>query len=87
MTLEKITRTEKDQHGDITALCGGDSKWGKVPKGLAIENIENGYTRYYVEDANGIRANVEVYTLSGVKHLRTDPDSSCLNNLDNLPDC
>ena len=49
-------------------------------------NIRNG-TTYYTRYA-GNRADVHPYTCScGTKTIRTDPDSSGANNLDNLPGC
>ena len=80
----RVTSTGKDRDRDITSLCGA---WGRTSKSLAIREIESGTYRYYVQDFLGVVANVEVYRRGYSKHLRTDPDSSCLNNLDNLPDC
>ena len=80
----RVTRTGKDQDGDITALCG---TWGRVTKQVAIREIENGLCRYFVQDRIGRQANVYVVNGRYGKYLRTDPNSSCSDNLDNLPSC
>ncbi|MXY75863.1 MAG: DUF3892 domain-containing protein [Acidimicrobiia bacterium] len=84
MARRRVTRTGKDYAGDITKLCGA---WGSALKSTAISHIESGLHSYYVEDSWGRTADVQVYQTWSGKHLRTDPDSSCSNNLDNLPNC
>lgn len=84
MANRQVTRSGKDRDGDITRLCGA---WGNTPKATAIDEIERHVHRYYVEDAYRRQANVIVVNGRWGKHLRTDPDSSCMNNLDNIPDC
>ena len=84
MADRRVTETGKDRDGDITALCGG---WGRTRKALAIIEIESGVHRYYVQDRYGYRANVQVVNGPRGKYLRTDPNSSCSDNLDNLPNC
>ena len=80
----RVTRTGKDGHGDITALCGG---WGpRVPKSRAIEEIEKGTHAYYVEEVSP-RVYVKVIHGGSGKYLRTEADGQSKNNLDNLPDC
>ena len=81
----RVLRTGKDSDGDITKLCGA---WGSTSKALAIKEIEEGKYSYYVQDAQGRTADVHVVndTTKG-KYLRTDPNSACSDNLDNLPDC
>ncbi|HWL45253.1 MAG TPA: DUF3892 domain-containing protein [Ilumatobacter sp.] len=84
MADRRVTRSGKDRDGDITSLCGS---WGSAPKATAISQIELGTYRYYVQDGLGRQATVRVYQAGGRKHLRTDPNSACSDNLDNLPDC
>lgn len=84
MASRRVTRSGKDRDGDITRLCGG---WGQTPKATAIAEIERRIHHYYVQDAYGRRANVIVVNGRWGKHLRTDPNSSCSDNLDNLPNC
>lgn len=80
----RVTRTGKDRDRDITALCGS---WGRVSKETAIYQIDNRLRRYFVEDRFGRRANVIVVNGPRSRHLRTDPNSSCTDNLDSLPNC
>lgn len=84
MASRRVTRTGKDRDGDITSLCGA---WGSTPKLTAIREIESLTHAYYVQDAYARQAIVRVYVLSGHKHLRTDPNATCSDNLDNLPNC
>ena len=85
MAKRRVTRTGKDKEGDITKLCG---EWGSASTALAIKEIEDGTHSYYVQDALGRTADVHVVkdTTKG-KYLRTDANSDCSDNLDNLPDC
>ncbi|MCY4437938.1 MAG: DUF3892 domain-containing protein [Chloroflexi bacterium] len=80
----RVLRTGKDGYGDITALCGS---WGRTSKSLAIREIEQRLHIYYVKDIIGRIANVEVVNGSTGKYLRTERNSNCSDNLDNLPDC
>lgn len=85
MASRRVTRTGKDRDGDIVRLCG--SAWGSVSKDQAIADIEYRTHSYYVEDARGRRADVQVVKGPTGKYLRTDPNSTCSDNLDNLPNC
>ncbi|MEP1305091.1 MAG: DUF3892 domain-containing protein [Balneola sp.] len=87
MSDRRVTQTSKDNDGDITHLCNPVSYWSPKAKSSAITEIENGTYTYYVQDANGRRADIHVVNGSNGKYLRTDPNSSCSDNLDNLPDC
>lgn len=42
---------------------------------------------YFVQDTAGRRAAVRVVNGPTGRYLRTDPNSTCSDNLDNLPDC
>jgi len=80
----RVTRSGKDPRGDIISLCG---QWGSTSKTTAIQEIEYGTHRYYVQDGSGRQAAVRVYQSAGRKHLRTDPNATCSDNLDSLPNC
>ena len=80
----RVTSTGKDSDGDITALCGA---WGRTSKADAIREIESGVHAYYVQDSYSRRADVHVVNGPTGKYLRTDPNSSCSDNLDSLPNC
>lgn len=84
MADRRVTGTRKNSDRDITSLCG---QWGTTSKADAIREIESSTHHYFVRDALDREADVQVFQKAGVKHLRTDPDSSCANNLDNLPGC
>ena len=84
MAERQVTKTGKDRYRNITALCG---RWGRTSKADAIREIEHGWRTYYVQDRYGRRADVHVVDGLTGKYLRTDPNSSCSDNLDNLPDC
>ena len=84
MADRRVTGTDKDYFGDITALCGW---WGRSGKAQVIMDIEYGWHTYHVQDIYGYRANVQVVNGATGKYLRTDPNSSCSDNLDNLPPC
>ncbi len=78
-----MKKTGKDPDGDITALCGD---WGRRSKAEAISDIENDTHTYYVQ-AGTRRSDAHVVDGTTGKYLRSDPDPSSANNLDNLPDC
>ena len=85
MADRRVKRTGKANDGDITSLCGD---WGSVTKATAIVEIEPPSTKtYFVRDGYGRRADVIVVRGTTGKYLRTEPNSSCSDNLDNLPDC
>jgi hypothetical protein len=84
MADRKVTKTGKDADGDITSLCGG---WGEASKAMAIGDIEGGRHRYYVAGSGSTEVNIHVVKGDTGKYLRTDPDGSTIDNLDELPDC
>ena len=77
-----VTSSAKDTDGDIAGLCGS---FGEVGKATAIRHIESGTYNYFVTKE---LADIHVvsHPLYG-KYLRTDPDKTTTNNLDELPDC
>lgn len=84
MADRRVTSSGKDNDGDITSLCGA---WGSATKATAISDIERSANTYFVQDTLSRRANVLVVNGANGKYLRTDPNSACSDNLDNLPDC
>ena len=83
MASRQVTQSGKDQSGDITALCG---VWGRSDKATAIRDIDSNTHFYFVMVAG---AGVAVKVVSGPRgrYLRTDPDRTTRNNLDDLPNC
>lgn len=87
MSDRKVTRTRKDSDGDILALCGDGAFWSPRERQDAISDIEGNHHRYFV-DVQGV-GEVDIHVVKGTtgKYLRTDPDRTSRNNLDDLPDC
>ena len=86
MAKRQVTHTRKDDEGDITALCNPGAIWSPRSKTLAISDIEKGTHSYFVKV--GINeVDIKVIRGSTGKYLRTDPDRTSTNNLDDLPDC
>ena len=83
MADRRVTGTGKNSDGVITSLCG---TWGEATKAVAIVDIENGRHRYFT-DRSGAAADVIVVDGKDGKYLRTDPDNSVADNLEDLPDC
>lgn len=81
---KRVTKTGKDSDGDITSLCG--YSWSRT-KTQAISDIESARESYYVQDSRARTADVHVVHGPTGKYLRSDPNSSCSDNLDNLPNC
>lgn len=84
MASRRVKRSGKDTSGDITSLCGD---WGSALKATAIREIDSSTNTYYVEDAHRRQAHVRVVRGTTGPYLRTDPNSTCSDNLDNLPNC
>lgn len=87
MAERAVTRTRKDQDGDILALCNPGDFWSPGLKGDAILDIENGVHRYFVPWSDGRRTEIRVINGPKGKYLRTDRDNTSRNNLDDLADC
>ena len=86
MADRSVTHSRKDRDGDITALCNPSAAWSLRLKQGAINDIESGEHTYYVL-VGGRRADIYVVKGVGGKHLRTSPDTTSRNNLEDLPDC
>ena len=83
-----VTKTDKDEDGDITALCNDAASWSPRKKKDAIEDIKSGTHSYWVDwpDVPETRIRV-IKRQNGTKYLRTDRDNTTRNNLNDLPDC
>ena len=86
MEERRVTHSGKDQDGDITALCNPSTFWSPREKWDAISDIENKRHSYYILEG-GKRTGIHVVDGPSGKYLRTDPDTTTKNNLDDLPDC
>ncbi len=87
MADRQVTQSRKDRAGDILALCNPGENWAKRSKQNAINDIEGGHHKYFVNVFGAGRVNIHVVRRSNGKYLRTDPDRTSHNNLDDLPDC
>jgi pimeloyl-ACP methyl ester carboxylesterase len=81
-----VTATRKDPDGDILALCNEGATWSPRAKADAIRDIETGAYTYHVRGEGG-RTGIHVVDGPSGKYLRTDPDATGCNNLEELPDC
>jgi hypothetical protein len=86
MSRRSVTQSRKDRDGDITALCNPAESWSPRAKADAIQDIEGKLHSYYVL-VSGAEVDIVVVKRNGTKYLRTDPDKTKKNNLDDLPDC
>jgi hypothetical protein len=86
MSERQVTRSRKDSEGDITALCNPGEWWSPRAKSNAIDDIESGQHSYFVRSGTK-RVGIRVVNGPKGKYLRTDPDTTSHNNLDDLPDC
>lgn len=87
MARRAVTRTRKDDDGDITALCNPGEWWSPRAKRDAIHDIESGNHSYHVPWSDGKDTPIRVVNGTTGKYLRTDRDDTPRNNLDDLPDC
>jgi len=83
MAERRVRKTGKNSDGDILSLCNDGESWSPRSKGDAINDINNGTHSYHVTEA-GFKTGIYV-TDDG--DLKTEPDPTTANNLDNLPDC
>ncbi len=86
MADRRVTHSRKDRDGDITALCNPGESWSPPAKADAIRDIDNNIHTYHVL-AGGRRVGIHVVNGPTGKYLRTDPDLTDRNNLDDLPNC
>lgn len=87
MADRRVTRTGKNQSGDITSLCNAGEMWSPRPKADAIHDIELNLHSYFVVWPDGVRTAIRVVQGPSGKYLRTDRDQTVRNNLQDLPDC
>ena len=82
----RVTGASKDADGDILELCNPAEPWSPRPVADVIADIESD-TYTYVVGIGGVAARIQVVDGPRGKFLRTTPDATPDNNLDNLPDC
>ena len=86
MIERKVKCVKRDEDGDITHIGNRGEWWSPRKKADAIRDIESENYSYYVM-VNYKKVNIHVVDGSTGKYLRTDPDATTKNNLDDLPDC
>ena len=86
MADREVTQTLKSEKGDIIALCNSRAIWSPKLKSMAILEIEENIHRYFVNVGDDEIEIHVIYDPYKGKYLRTDPDKSTSNNLENLPD-
>jgi hypothetical protein len=82
-----VTKTGKDEDGDITKLCNDDAAWSPRSKADAISDIDDRDHEYFVSWPSDEETQIHVVRGATGKYLRTDRDDTTKNNLDDLPDC
>jgi len=83
----KVTKTIRNQHGEVVALCNESELWSPKLKSIAIPEIELKVHRYYIV-RNNREFDVQVIKDStGKKILVTNPHKLSNNLLFHLPDC
>lgn len=87
MPDRKVTATRKDAQGVIRALCNPEAPWSPLAKNQAIADIDGGKHRYFVAWPDGVKTWIRTVPGPSGKYLRTDKDTSTVNNLLDLPDC
>ena len=87
MADRKVTQSGKDEDGDILRLCTPGQPWSPRQKRDAINDIKNRHHSYYVDVPGAGRVDIKVIPGTTGDYLRTDPDRTDRNNLDDLPDC
>jgi hypothetical protein len=86
MVERKVTSTKKDSSGNIIGVCNKGEWWSPRNTYDIINDIEMKLYKYYVI-VDGQKVFITVINGSTGKYLRTDPDKTTRNNLDDLPDC
>lgn len=85
LTTRIVTKSGKNQDGDITSLCNDGEWWSPRSRSDAISDIKGGTIEYRVKKSTG----PVVIIVDGPtgEYLRSAPDSTTSDNLDDLPNC
>jgi hypothetical protein len=84
---EVTAARRRSGHGGITHLCDQGAFWSPVAVTQAIKEIESGAIRYFSRAGGKIALLAVVKDNRGGKYLRSQPDVSTADNLDDLPAC
>lgn len=86
MIERQITNTKKDSSGNIVSFCNLAEWWSPRSAKEIQYDIEEDMYLYFVR-VDGQKVEIKVINDLAKKYLRTDPDKTTKNNLDDLPDC
>lgn len=86
MVERQVKCVIRDDDGDIVKIGNNGEWWSPRAVSDVISDIENGNYWYFVKVNNQI-VFLHVVKEAYKKYLRTDPDKTKKNNLDDLPDC
>jgi alkanesulfonate monooxygenase SsuD/methylene tetrahydromethanopterin reductase-like flavin-dependent oxidoreductase (luciferase family) len=78
----EITHTQKDPSGQVIAVAGD---WGRRAIGAALIDIQNTQHTYFIT-VDGTRHDVQIVLGDGRRYVRTVPDLSQRDLLQDLPD-
>ena len=86
MADKRVTTNRKDNDGYIIALGNPSETWSPRLKNAAVYDIVTKTHKYYVM-IDGKRIDINVVNGLEGTYIRTDPDRTARNILDELPDC
>lgn len=86
MIERQITNTKKDSSGNIVMLCNPVEWWSPRSASEILYDIEEAMYLYFVR-VDGQKVEIKVINELTRKYLRTDPDKTTKNNLEDLPGC
>jgi len=82
MANRRVDRVLRGPDGEITYLLGS---WGAASSREAIDEVESGRCRYFIEWGDGERVDVVVTHADGISSLCTDNDDASRSGLDAVP--
>jgi hypothetical protein len=82
-----VTQSRRAVGGKVLALCHPGESWSPRSVADAIADIRRGDYSYVAVDPAGHRSSISVVRGRHGAYLRTRPDTTAANNLDELPPC
>lgn len=86
MADRRVTVTRKDNDGYIIALGNPSETWSPRLESAVVYDIVTKTNTYYIM-VDGKRIDINVVNGLTGTYIRTDPDRTVRNILDELPDC
>ncbi|HCY75818.1 MAG TPA: DUF3892 domain-containing protein [Ignavibacteriales bacterium] len=86
MIERQITGIKKDSSGNIVSLCNPTEWWSPKSVNEILYDIEE-YMYLYFVIVDGQKVEIKIITGLTKKYIRTDPDKTTKNNLEDLPAC